>query len=118
MIRRPPRSTLFPYTTLFRSVDEPAEPSVGFLPSLENNGFSSLLRDLVNRENEVAPPTAPPPPIPPPLVLKVEPIRQGGNLQAANLIHRVNPIYPPPARQARVQGVVVMEAVISKEGSI
>src|SRR3712207_7906661 len=24
MIRRPPRSTLFPYTTLFRSVDQPA----------------------------------------------------------------------------------------------
>jgi len=30
----------------------------------------------------------------------------------------VNPIYPPLARQARIQGVVVMEAVISKEGSI
>src|SRR3712207_7455658 len=28
MIRRPPRSTLFPYTTLFRSeIDEPQEPS-------------------------------------------------------------------------------------------
>src|SRR3989454_10474123 len=26
MIRRPPRSTLFPYTTLFRSVHEPARP--------------------------------------------------------------------------------------------
>src|SRR5260370_2810420 len=25
MIRRPPRSTLFPYTTLFRSVPEPGE---------------------------------------------------------------------------------------------
>src|SRR3712207_8352885 len=25
MIRRPPRSTLFPYTSLFRSVDDPAE---------------------------------------------------------------------------------------------
>src|SRR3712207_9535866 len=25
MIRRPPRSTLFPYTTLFRSVDEAAD---------------------------------------------------------------------------------------------
>src|SRR5256884_8545596 len=24
MIRRPPRSTLFPYTTLFRSLDDPA----------------------------------------------------------------------------------------------
>src|SRR2546426_1803822 len=26
MIRRPPRSTLFPYTTLFRSVEHAAEP--------------------------------------------------------------------------------------------
>src|SRR2546422_4220440 len=26
MIRRPPRSTLFPYTTLFRSVDLPGQP--------------------------------------------------------------------------------------------
>src|SRR3712207_6964225 len=25
MIRRPPRSTLFPYTTLFRSVDDPVK---------------------------------------------------------------------------------------------
>src|SRR2546422_5235527 len=30
MIRRPPRSTLFPYTTLFRSiVDELSQPAVG-----------------------------------------------------------------------------------------
>src|SRR3712207_9096353 len=26
MIRRPPRSTLFPYTTLFRSLDRPGAP--------------------------------------------------------------------------------------------
>src|SRR3712207_8675289 len=26
MIRRPPRSTLFPYTTLFRSFDDPDKP--------------------------------------------------------------------------------------------
>src|SRR3712207_8127297 len=33
MIRRPPRSTLFPYTTLFRSAWHPGElyPRVGFL---------------------------------------------------------------------------------------
>ena len=62
-------------------------------------------------------PTPPPLPPPPPII-KAEPIRQGGKVQAANLIHQVNPIYPPLARQARVQGVVVMEAVISKEGSI
>src|SRR2546430_3037529 len=29
MIRRPPRSTLFPYTTLFRSVGEAARPGAG-----------------------------------------------------------------------------------------
>src|SRR3712207_9159463 len=31
MIRRPPRSTLFPYTTLFRSLGEdPGDPSKGY----------------------------------------------------------------------------------------
>src|SRR5215216_7095361 len=30
MIRRPPRSTLFPYTTLFRSVLAPPEPGTRF----------------------------------------------------------------------------------------
>src|SRR5437870_7183273 len=36
MIRRPPRSTLFPYTTLFRSVLRPCEsrPHEGFLPGV------------------------------------------------------------------------------------
>src|SRR5260221_9372562 len=29
MIRRPPRSTLFPYTTLFRSVQAPGDPDPG-----------------------------------------------------------------------------------------
>src|SRR2546429_6161806 len=37
MIRRPPRSTLFPYTTLFRSTD----PARGWLPDLDH------LRSLV-----------------------------------------------------------------------
>src|SRR5438034_9660231 len=30
LIRRPPRSTLFPYTTLFRSLKVPAKEIVGF----------------------------------------------------------------------------------------
>src|SRR2546430_9200398 len=32
MIRRPPRSTLFPYTTLFRSGEHLGEPAVGGEP--------------------------------------------------------------------------------------
>src|SRR3712207_7174169 len=34
MIRRPPRSTLFPYTTLFRSVGEPHDPVVEVHPGV------------------------------------------------------------------------------------
>jgi len=33
-----------------------------------------------------------------------------------SLIHRVRPLYPPLARMARIQGPVVVAAVISKEG--
>jgi protein TonB len=99
-------------------VDEPTSPGVGLLPSPGTNSIASLLRDLINPATETVAPSDPGPPPPPPPVVKAEPIRQGGKVQAANLIHQVNPVYPPLARQARVQGVVVMEAVISREGLI
>src|SRR2546426_3493716 len=38
MIRRPPRSTLFPYTTLFRSPDQPDRPQVDPHARRENVG--------------------------------------------------------------------------------
>jgi len=67
-------------------------------------------------------PTAAPPP-PPPKVEQPKPvtpqrIRVGGNVQAANLIRKVTPVYPPLAKQARVAGTVRFTAVISKEGTI
>jgi protein TonB len=34
------------------------------------------------------------------------------------LIYRVQPIYPPIARQARIQGPVELRAIISKTGTI
>src|SRR5256886_11566734 len=39
MIRRPPRSTLFPYTTLFRS---PTNPDVGFRPVMLGPGVVTV----------------------------------------------------------------------------
>lgn len=36
----------------------------------------------------------------------------------ALLIHRVQPTYPPLARAARIQGSVVLQAIISKSGTI
>ena len=34
------------------------------------------------------------------------------------MISQVRPVYPPLAKQARIQGVVVLEAVIGKDGTI
>ena len=35
-----------------------------------------------------------------------------------SLVRRVEPVYPPIARTARVEGPVVLEAIISKEGTM
>ncbi len=45
-------------------------------------------------------------------------IRVGGDVQAANLIQKVTPAYPAVAKQARIQGTVRLEAIISPEGRI
>jgi protein TonB len=66
-------------------------------------------------------PTAAPPPPPPPVKEKPatpQRIRVGGNVQAANLVRKITPVYPPLAKQARVQGTVRFTAVISKDGTI
>jgi TonB family protein len=45
-------------------------------------------------------------------------IRVGGNVEANNLIKKVTPLYPPLAKQARIQGTVQFTALIGKDGSI
>ena len=40
------------------------------------------------------------------------------SMQEGNLVRRVQPTYPPLARTARIQGSVVLAAVISKAGTI
>jgi protein TonB len=56
---------------------------------------------------------APPPP-------KVTPKRVlvGGNVQAARLVNKVQPLYPPLARQTRISGTVKLHAIIGKDGSV
>ena len=68
-------------------------------------------------------PTAAPPPPPPPVKEKEKPkpvqrIRVGGNVQAARLVNQPKPVYPPLARQARIQGTVRFNAIIGKDGRI
>jgi periplasmic protein TonB len=57
---------------------------------------------------------APPPPKP----RQTGPLRVGGNVQAARIINRVQPVYPPLARQTRISGTVRLHAIIGKDGTI
>jgi protein TonB len=45
-------------------------------------------------------------------------IRVSQGVTRGLLIQKIEPIYPPLARQARVQGDVVLKAIVSKEGEI
>ena len=60
---------------------------------------------------------APPMPMEKPNPPVRKPMRVG-TIASANLIHMVQPAYPPLARSSRVQGVVEFTATISKEGTI
>jgi periplasmic protein TonB len=39
-------------------------------------------------------------------------------MMEGNLIYKIQPVYPPLARQARIQGSVLLRAIISRTGTI
>jgi protein TonB len=45
-------------------------------------------------------------------------VRVSSGVSSGLLIRKVSPTYPPLARQARIQGTVILQAQISKDGSI
>ncbi len=63
----------------------------------------------VNKQEHLPPPGAP---------LAQEPIRVGGQVQSARLTYQTRPVYPSLARQARIQGTVRIEAIISRNGTV
>ncbi len=68
-------------------------------------------------------PSAAPPPPPPPKKVEEKAatpqrIKIGGSVQQAKLVRQPHPIYPPLAKQARIQGTVKLTAIISKDGTI
>lgn len=58
-----------------------------------------------------------PPPMPSPAPTPTRPLHVS-HMMEGNLIYRVQPEYPALARQARIQGTVILHALISREGRI
>jgi periplasmic protein TonB len=54
---------------------------------------------------------APPPP-------PSEPVRVGGNIKEPQKLKNIPPVYPDVAKQARVQGTVILEATIDTSGRV
>jgi len=61
---------------------------------------------------------APAPPQPQAKPTNTRQIRLGGVVAEAKLIYHPNPEYPTLARMARVQGTVILEAIIARDGTI
>ncbi len=57
-------------------------------------------------------------PVAVPKVATPQRVRVSSGVSEGMLVHKVQPTYPPLARQARIQGSVVLQAVISKNGTI
>ncbi|MGA2022528.1 MAG: TonB family protein [Candidatus Sulfotelmatobacter sp.] len=57
-------------------------------------------------------------PVAVPKVATPQRVRVSMGVTSGLLVRKVNPTYPPLARQARISGTVILRAVISKDGSI
>ena len=104
--------------------DSPAKGPITFTVSFS---FRPGAEPLITQDNSYRPP---PPPPPPGTVAgrtggssstapgAQQPIRVGGQIRQPTLLRRVNPVYPPDAQATRVQGVVILEAVIGTDGLV
>ena len=96
--------------------DEPApvQPSVGVVggvPGGMPGGTPGGVLGSILTSSAVAPP-------PPPKAAAPKRIRVSSGVEAAQIISKITPDYPPLAKMARIQGTVKLEAVISKDGTI
>lgn len=81
---------------------------------INNTGVTGGVFGGIPGQGMVAGPVAPPPPKP----TAPTRVKQGGNVTAASIINQTRPLYPPLARQARIQGSVVLHAIIDKDGRV
>jgi protein TonB len=112
---------------LVRVIDPPAEMAsgvIGGVPGGVTGGMpGGVLGSFLTKnalENVVVPPPPLPPPPPPedPVILRVGPVRAGVAVREPRVISLVPPVYPRLASRARVSGRVVLEAILTAEGTV
>lgn len=97
--------------------DAAPAPDVGvFASSGDPNATSNSMNGVVGSMPDVTSP--PPPALQSRASARTGPLRVGGVIAEANLIHKIQPVYPQLAKSARVQGAVEFTATISKDGNI
>jgi TonB family protein len=120
----------------------PSLPPGPYNVEVEAKGFKRLLQENVhvaakqqveldiklsvsvaNETVSVTGTPAPPPPSQVPVVevtpaKPVGPMRVSAGVLAGNLVSKVDPVYPDVAKKAHVQGAVVLQATIAKDGTV
>lgn len=96
-----------------RNTTDDAPPQIGNGTAIGDGVASGNVDGIPNIFSNSSGPVMPAPqPAPTPHTLRISQMSQG------DLIHKVVPTYPAPARNARIQGQVVLQALISKQGTI
>jgi protein TonB len=119
VVRQPPRliqqgKLMQPHAipkqvAVFKEEALPPEP-----PAATGEGILGGTGDVLGGFGASASGIAPPPPAPKVL----QRIKLGGSVQEAKIISRPAPSYPALAKQARIQGAVVLHAIIDKDGNV
>jgi protein TonB len=86
------------------------DPGAGVLGGVEGGVPGGVLGGILGGTGGVA---GPPIPTTPQGIVRV-----GGNVRAPELVEKVQPEYPAVARAAHVEGTVVIDAVIDKDGHV
>jgi periplasmic protein TonB len=89
-----------------------SEPAVASGPIIPGGAITGAGRGLPNLFGGGSRPVLPvaPAPVAPPIHVS--------HMSEGDLVRKILPAYPPLARSARIQGQVVLQAVISKQGAI
>jgi protein TonB len=89
---------------------------VGGIPGgIPGGTMGGVIGGILSSVPQAAPP---PPPVAAPKPVAPQRIRVGGNVQQARLVNQPKPVYPPLAKQARIQGTVRFNAIIGRDGAI